>query len=136
MFPLYAALVETATSSTLGQQSSAPHFATFPVTGTTPRPPRSGCPREKPQEVSELVTTPVPVTISVEKLNPCMLELCKFFQQCLCRVDTKKLETRRYCTDYHSWYLKYTKDVCKRVKQIPFSQTLRQKCLARMCKFT
>ncbi|XP_018613078.1 uncharacterized protein hhla1 [Scleropages formosus] len=71
-------------------------------------------------------------TISEPKLQPCVLELCKFFSQCLCR-GYAKAGTVSYCVDNHPWYVQYTSEVCRRVKRVSFSKSLKQKCLAGMC---
>ena len=36
-------------------------------------------------------------TLGPHKLQPCLLELCKFFSQCLCRPDQPRTPQRRYC---------------------------------------
>ncbi|XP_046733080.1 uncharacterized protein LOC124403405 [Silurus meridionalis] len=72
-------------------------------------------------------------TISTIKLQPCVFELCKFFSQCLCRGFSPKTSLQRYCIDSHFWYEKHTVEICKRVKRITFSKSLKQKCLAKMC---
>ncbi|XP_032746584.1 LOW QUALITY PROTEIN: HERV-H LTR-associating protein 1 [Rattus rattus] len=43
----------------------------------------SNCPRPLPKEEA-ITDTPLPLTM--KKLNPCLMELCRFFQQCLCSV--------------------------------------------------
>uniref|UniRef100_A0A8C3BE24 HERV-H LTR-associating 1 n=1 Tax=Cairina moschata TaxID=8855 RepID=A0A8C3BE24_CAIMO len=81
------------------------------------------------------VTSP-PVTVIVQKINPCVMELCRFFQLCLC-VGRKKYfrkEAMRYCVEYYSWFLKNASYVCERVKRIAYSHTLKQKCLKNICK--
>ena len=35
-------------------------------------------------------------TLGAHKLQPCLLELCKFFSQCLCRADQPRTPQRRY----------------------------------------
>ncbi|KAJ8784976.1 hypothetical protein J1605_007532 [Eschrichtius robustus] len=41
----------------------------------------SGCPEPL---LKEGAVTPAPLTLAIQKLNPCLMELCRFFQQCLC----------------------------------------------------
>ncbi|XP_036375456.1 uncharacterized protein LOC118771555 [Megalops cyprinoides] len=106
---------------------------------------RPGCPWKRPElkppgaESEEaLLVTPTSSsistsTVSAHKLQPCVLELCKFFSQCLCRAYSTKARMKRYCVDTHPWYVKYTSEVCRRVKRITYSKNLKQKCLARMC---
>ncbi|KAJ8397383.1 hypothetical protein AAFF_G00439320 [Aldrovandia affinis] len=95
--------------------------------------PGLGCPWKRPEllhmggeneEPTSVIstTTTTTTTVSSQKLQPCLLELCKFFTQCLCRTYTKT-RTKRYCVDTHPWYLKYTSEICRRVKRIAFSKT-------------
>ncbi|KAM6087649.1 HERV-H LTR-associating protein 1 [Chlamydotis macqueenii] len=80
------------------------------------------------------VTSP-PVTLIVQKINPCVMELCRFFQLCLCvgqRRNSRK-ESMRYCAEYYSWFLKNASYVCERVKRVAYSRTLKQKCLKNIC---
>ncbi|XP_015210175.2 HERV-H LTR-associating protein 1 [Lepisosteus oculatus] len=96
---------------------------------------KPGCPWERPKVVNvvteAMVTTGLPVTV-IPKLNTCVMEMCRFFQRCLCRVYSKRLELR-YCAEYYSWYVKHNSEMCRKVKRIAFSKTLKQKCLAKMC---
>nr|XP_015210177.1 PREDICTED: HERV-H LTR-associating protein 1 isoform X3 [Lepisosteus oculatus] len=96
---------------------------------------KPGCPWERPKVVNvvteAMVTTELPVTV-IPKLNTCVMEMCRFFQRCLCRVYSKRLELR-YCAEYYSWYVKHNSEMCRKVKRIAFSKTLKQKCLAKMC---
>ncbi|XP_054151601.1 HERV-H LTR-associating protein 1 isoform X2 [Melozone crissalis] len=80
------------------------------------------------------VTSP-PVTLLVQKINPCVMELCRFFQLCLCvghRRYSRK-EAMRYCVEYYSWFVKNASYVCERVKRVAYSHTLKQKCLKNIC---
>ncbi|XP_032036590.1 HERV-H LTR-associating protein 1 [Aythya fuligula] len=81
------------------------------------------------------VTSP-PVTVIVQKINPCVMELCRFFQLCLCVGRRKyfRKEAMRYCVEYYSWFLKNASYVCERVKRVAYSHTLKQKCLKNICK--
>ncbi|CAL8316736.1 unnamed protein product [Gadus morhua 'NCC'] len=72
-------------------------------------------------------------TLGPHKLQPCLLELCKFFSQCLCRADQPRTPQRRYCDDSDLWYRKHTSELCGRLKRIAFSRNLKQRCLAKMC---
>ncbi|KAM9302598.1 HERV-H LTR-associating protein 1 [Morus bassanus] len=80
------------------------------------------------------VTSP-PVTLIVQKINPCVMELCRFFQLCLCVGQRRysRKEAMRYCVEYYSWFLKNASYVCKRVKRVTYSHTLKQKCLKNIC---
>ncbi|XP_069709284.1 HERV-H LTR-associating protein 1 [Phaenicophaeus curvirostris] len=80
------------------------------------------------------VTSP-PVTLIVQKISPCVMELCKFFQLCLCVGQRRysRKEAMRYCVDYYSWFLKNASYVCERVKRVAYSPTLKQKCLKNIC---
>ncbi|KAM9278925.1 HERV-H LTR-associating protein 1 [Cariama cristata] len=80
------------------------------------------------------VTSPA-VTLLLQKINPCVMELCRFFQLCLCvgqRRHSRK-EAMRYCVEYYSWFLKNASYVCERVKRVAYSHTLKQKCLKSIC---
>ncbi|NXX00065.1 HHLA1 protein, partial [Larus smithsonianus] len=80
------------------------------------------------------VTSP-PVTLIVQKINPCVMELCRFFQLCLCVGQRRysRKEAMRYCVEYYSWFLKNASYVCERVKRLAYSHTLKQKCLKNIC---
>uniref|UniRef100_A0A3Q3MR05 HERV-H LTR-associating 1 n=1 Tax=Mastacembelus armatus TaxID=205130 RepID=A0A3Q3MR05_9TELE len=60
-------------------------------------------------------------TLGAHKLQPCVLELCKFFSQCLC--SSHKTRMKRYCDDSHPWYQKHTSEVCRRVRRVSFSRS-------------
>ncbi|NXK25568.1 HHLA1 protein, partial [Arenaria interpres] len=80
------------------------------------------------------VTSP-PVTLIVQKISPCVMELCRFFQLCLCVGQRRysRKEAMRYCIEYYSWFLKNASYVCERVKRLAYSHTLKQKCLKNIC---
>ncbi|CAM4494996.1 unnamed protein product, partial [Caretta caretta] len=80
-----------------------------------------GCPQATLKEPP--MNSP-PVTFMAQKINPCVMELCKFFQQCLCvtqRRNSRK-EAMRYCIEYYSWFLKNATYICERVKRKAYSQ--------------
>eukprot|EP00076_Gallus_gallus_P018489 XP_015138606.1 HERV-H LTR-associating protein 1 [Gallus gallus] len=81
------------------------------------------------------MTSP-PVTIMLQKINPCLMELCRFFQLCLCVGQRRHSikDAMRYCVEYYSWFLKNASYVCERVKRVAYSHTLKQKCLKNICK--
>ncbi|NXT40132.1 HHLA1 protein, partial [Pelecanoides urinatrix] len=91
-----------------------------------------GCPQAILKE--SRVTSP-PVTLIVQKINPCVMELCRFFQLCLCVGQRRysRKEAMRYCVEYYSWFLKNASYVCERVKRFAYSHTLKQKCLKNIC---
>ncbi|KAJ6663139.1 hypothetical protein lerEdw1_010732 [Lerista edwardsae] len=93
----------------------------------------TGCPQVSKKGPS--VTTQTAIT--AQKINPCVMELCKFFQQCLCMRDRRysREDAMRYCMDNYSWFLKNAKYVCEKVKRMAYSNTLKQKCLASICKY-
>ncbi|XP_019402696.1 PREDICTED: HERV-H LTR-associating protein 1 [Crocodylus porosus] len=93
---------------------------------------RPGC----PQTLKASPVTSPPVTVLVQKINPCVMELCRFFQQCLCVSQRRypRQESMRYCIEYYSWFLKNATFICARVKRMAYSNTLKQKCLANICK--
>uniref|UniRef100_A0A8C3DR36 HHLA1 neighbor of OC90 n=1 Tax=Corvus moneduloides TaxID=1196302 RepID=A0A8C3DR36_CORMO len=91
-----------------------------------------GCPQAVLREPR--VTSP-PVTLIVQKINPCVMELCRFFQLCLCVGQRRysRKEAMRYCVEYYSWFVKNASYVCERVKRVTYSHTLKQKCLKNIC---
>ncbi|XP_066404478.1 HERV-H LTR-associating protein 1 [Molothrus aeneus] len=70
------------------------------------------------------VTSP-PVTLVVQKINPCVMELCRFFQLCLCVGQRRysRKEAMRYCVEYYSWFMKNASYVCERVKRVAYSHS-------------
>ncbi|XP_044223617.1 uncharacterized protein LOC122993489 isoform X3 [Thunnus albacares] len=111
---------------------------TRPVSRRTTTPSKSvetekaGCPWRR-QELTDDSVSGSTTTVGAHKLQPCVLELCKFFSQCLCRPFSHKTRMKRYCDDSHLWYEKHTSEVCRRVRRISFSRNLKQRCLTRMC---
>ncbi|XP_060099093.1 HERV-H LTR-associating protein 1 [Heteronotia binoei] len=93
----------------------------------------SRCPKAPKRETA--VTLPAATAVS-PKINPCVMELCKFFQQCLCMRQRRysREESMRYCMENYSWFLKNAAYVCGRVKRMAYSNTLKQKCLTSICK--
>ncbi|XP_014891644.1 uncharacterized protein hhla1 isoform X1 [Poecilia latipinna] len=87
---------------------------------------RPGCPWRRPEPGGEAET------LGELKLQPCILELCRFFSQCLCR-PLSPTRTKRYCDDSFLWYEEHTFEVCRRVKRVSFSRNLKQRCLSKMC---
>ncbi|XP_050925706.1 HERV-H LTR-associating protein 1 [Lates calcarifer] len=92
-----------------------------------------GCPWRRPEPSVESTSSSSMTTVSAHKLQPCVLELCKFFSQCLCRPFNHKTRMKRYCDDSHLWYEKHTSEVCRRVRRLSFSRNLKQRCLTKMC---
>ncbi|XP_054241589.1 HERV-H LTR-associating protein 1 [Indicator indicator] len=77
-----------------------------------------------PQAIlKESRATSPPVTLTVQKINPCVMELCRFFQLCLCVGQRRysRKESMRYCVEYYSWFLKNASYVCERVKRVAYS---------------
>ncbi|KAM4689194.1 uncharacterized protein O3C94_007341 [Discoglossus pictus] len=64
------------------------------------------------------VTTP-PNTITFQKVNPCVMELCRFFHHCLCNSQRQysRQETQRHCIQYYSWYLRNATYICEKVQR-------------------
>ncbi|NXS40138.1 HHLA1 protein, partial [Balaeniceps rex] len=81
-----------------------------------------GCPQAILKD--SRVTSP-PVTLIVQKINPCVMELCRFFQLCLCVGQRRysRKEAMRYCVEYYSWFLKNASYVCERVKRVAYSHS-------------
>ncbi|XP_057163930.1 HERV-H LTR-associating protein 1 [Ursus arctos] len=86
--------------------------------------------------LEEGAITAAPLTLAIQKLNPCLMELCRFFQQCLCmsRKREDRTEAMRYCLEYYAWFLKNATHICQRVERVPHSRTLKQKCLQNICQ--
>ncbi|XP_039670846.1 uncharacterized protein LOC120567839 [Perca fluviatilis] len=98
---------------------------------------KPGCPWRR-TELADIPLSGNPLsgattTVGAHKLQPCVLELCKFFSQCLCRPSGNKTRMKRYCDDSHLWYEKHTLEVCRRVRRVSFSRNLKQRCLTKMC---
>ncbi|KAI1902042.1 hypothetical protein AGOR_G00040640 [Albula goreensis] len=137
-----------ASSTTTSTTTTTSSATTVRMATQSPFKERPGCPWKRPEQIytrgeneelaaflpttTAITSTSTATTVSAHKLQPCVLELCKFFSQCLCRPYIKA-KTKRYCLDTHSWYVKYTSEICRRVKRIAYSKNLKQKCLARMC---
>ncbi|XP_044102894.1 HERV-H LTR-associating protein 1 [Neovison vison] len=86
--------------------------------------------------LEERAITAAPLTLAIQKFNPCLMELCRFFQQCLCMSQKReaRAEAMRYCLQYYSWFLKNATYICQRVKRVSHSHTLKQKCLQNICQ--
>ncbi|XP_036876652.2 HERV-H LTR-associating protein 1 [Manis javanica] len=86
--------------------------------------------------LKEGAKTAASVTPAIQKLSPCLMELCRFFQQCLCRSQRRdpRVEAMRYCLEHYSWFLKNATYICQRVERVSHSHTLKQKCLENICK--
>uniref|UniRef100_A0A8C3X7T9 HHLA1 neighbor of OC90 n=1 Tax=Catagonus wagneri TaxID=51154 RepID=A0A8C3X7T9_9CETA len=86
--------------------------------------------------LGEATVTAVPLPLAVQKLNPCLMELCRFFQQCLCLSQKRdpRMEAVSYCLEYYSWFLRNATYICRRVRRVFHSRTLKQKCLENICK--
>ncbi|XP_023558375.1 HERV-H LTR-associating protein 1 [Octodon degus] len=107
-------------------------------------PGREAAPAPAPHQVSrcpqsllkEGTMTAPPITLAIQKFTPCLMELCRFFQQCLCGSQGRNptTETIRYCLEYYSWFLKNATLVCQKVKRVNHSPTLKQKCLENICR--
>ncbi|XP_026230431.1 uncharacterized protein LOC113171909 [Anabas testudineus] len=125
--PVHPTVGSTNTRRTTGPLSRRTTTPSTPVQTEKP-----GCPWRRPELTSEWASSST-TTVSAHKLQPCVLELCKFFSQCLCRPFSHKTRLKRYCDDSHLWYEKHTSEVCRRVRRISFSRNLKQRCLTKMC---
>ncbi|XP_053323894.1 HERV-H LTR-associating protein 1 [Spea bombifrons] len=76
------------------------------------------------------------ITLVFQKVNPCVMELCRFFHQCLCvsQQQYSRHKTQRHCTSYYTWYLRNATYICEKFKRNSHTRTLRQKCLVNICK--
>ncbi|XP_044306355.1 HERV-H LTR-associating protein 1 [Varanus komodoensis] len=90
-----------------------------------------GCPQGV-KKGSPLITLSSPI----QTLKPCVMELCKFYQQCFCTRDRRysREKPARYCMENYSWFLKNATYICEKVQRTAYSKTLKQKCLAMICK--
>uniref|UniRef100_A0A8D1QCA3 HERV-H LTR-associating 1 n=1 Tax=Sus scrofa TaxID=9823 RepID=A0A8D1QCA3_PIG len=86
--------------------------------------------------LGEGTVTATPLPLAIRKLNPCLMELCRFFQQCLCMSQSRdpRMEAVRYCLDNYSWFLRNATYICQRARRVFHSHTLKQKCLENICK--
>ncbi|KAF3698626.1 HERV-H LTR-associating protein 1 Precursor [Channa argus] len=129
--PSRLALVHPSAGPTVARRTTWPLSRT-----TTPSRPvateKPGCPWRRAELTGERVSGST-TTVSAHKLQPCVLELCKFFSQCLCRPLSHRTRMKRYCDDSHLWYEKHTSEVCRRVRRVSFSRNLKQRCLKKMC---
>ncbi|XP_078007925.1 HERV-H LTR-associating protein 1 [Phascolarctos cinereus] len=91
-----------------------------------------GCPQPL---LKDKDMTTLPLTLSLQKINPCVMELCRFFQQCLCvsQKQYSRKDTTRFCIEYYSWFLRNATYICQRVTRMAHSHTLKQKCLSNIC---
>uniref|UniRef100_A0A8D2J0S7 HERV-H LTR-associating 1 n=1 Tax=Varanus komodoensis TaxID=61221 RepID=A0A8D2J0S7_VARKO len=71
-----------------------------------------GCPQGV-KKGSPLITLSSPI----QTLKPCVMELCKFYQQCFCTRD------RRYCMENYSWFLKNATYICEKVQRTAYSKS-------------
>ncbi|XP_015684738.1 HERV-H LTR-associating protein 1 [Protobothrops mucrosquamatus] len=74
--------------------------------------------------------------LTVQKLNPCVMELCRFYQRCFCTRDRSysRDHAMRYCVENYPWFFKNAAFICEKVKRSTYSKTLKQKCLKYICK--
>ncbi|KAM8966806.1 uncharacterized protein RCH25_025432 [Pelodytes ibericus] len=68
---------------------------------------------------AKLAATSPSITLLFQKVNPCVMELCSFYHQCLCLSQEKysRHQTQRHCIHYYSWYLKNASFICEKVKR-------------------
>ncbi|KAM7075771.1 LOW QUALITY PROTEIN: HERV-H LTR-associating protein 1 [Molossus nigricans] len=99
----------------------------------SPTRPASGCPQ---QLLREGPVTAAPPRLATQKLNTCLMELCRFFQQCLCVSQRRDpgTEAGRHCLEYYSWFLKGATSLCQKARRLSHSHTLKQRCLENICK--
>ncbi|XP_077019430.1 HERV-H LTR-associating protein 1 [Tamandua tetradactyla] len=139
-------------TDTPGTQTPRPTNAAAPKYPQTGDPAAAGpsVPREQPALLpglhrvsgcSQLLhhegPLPAPrLVLAAQKLSPCLMELCRFFQQCLCVAPqaTTRAAAVRYCLEYYSWFLKNATYICQRLNRVSHSHTLKQKCLENICK--
>ncbi|XP_036597440.1 HERV-H LTR-associating protein 1 [Trichosurus vulpecula] len=105
-------------------QSQTPPFPKLHLVSRCPQPP-----------LKDKDMTTLPLTLSLQKINPCVMELCRFFQQCLCisQKPYSRKDTTRFCIEYYSWFLRSATYICQRVTRMDHPHTLKQKCLSNIC---
>ncbi|XP_070604751.1 otoconin-90 [Erythrolamprus reginae] len=62
--------------------------------------------------------------LTVQKLNPCVMELCKFYQRCFCTRDRSysRDHAMRYCIENYPWFFKNAAFICEKVKRSTYSK--------------
>ncbi|KAM9307744.1 uncharacterized protein PAF06_011876 [Gastrophryne carolinensis] len=70
------------------------------------------------QQAKLAMTTPSTAPV-FPKVNSCIMELCRFFQQCLCTSQERysRHKKKRKCIHYYAWYLKNASYVCDKVQR-------------------
>ncbi|XP_069075344.1 HERV-H LTR-associating protein 1 [Pleurodeles waltl] len=121
----------------------------YPLTESLPaRPPSHATEEVKPPpftythsrclqaNLKEIEVTASPVMLLIQNINPCVMELCRFFHQCLCVSERRspRKESQRYCIQNYSWYLKHATYICERAKRNVHAYTLKQICLTNICR--
>ncbi|XP_069777756.1 uncharacterized protein [Narcine bancroftii] len=75
--------------------------------------------------------------VGSQNINQCVLELCRFFQRCLCKIK-RRIQSKRtaimYCTDYYSWYLAQKNNICRITEYFTKIKSLMKICLSKICK--
>ncbi|XP_072324734.1 HERV-H LTR-associating protein 1 isoform X2 [Scyliorhinus torazame] len=111
--------------------STAPNIVLQSTPSIIVRPLKSYCGHVAKPKEEEMPTA------GSQNINHCVLELCRFFQRCLCKIVRRSQSKRsavRYCTDYYSWYLTQKTDICQITKHFSLLKSLRKKCLSKICK--
>ncbi|XP_072010702.1 HERV-H LTR-associating protein 1 [Engystomops pustulosus] len=99
---------------------------------------------------TKLEVTPPSVTSVVPRVTSCIMELCRFYQQCLCTNQDyySRHKKQRQCIQFYTWYLRNATNICEKLQRKPHRHTmdvnktpgmgsrraLKQKCLANICK--
>uniref|UniRef100_A0A3Q1JYG5 HERV-H LTR-associating 1 n=1 Tax=Anabas testudineus TaxID=64144 RepID=A0A3Q1JYG5_ANATE len=92
--PVHPTVGSTNTRRTTGPLSRRTTTPSTPV--QTEKPGKDfSCPWRRPELTSEWASSST-TTVSAHKLQPCVLELCKFFSQCLCRPFSHKTRLKRF----------------------------------------
>uniref|UniRef100_UPI0037E7291A HERV-H LTR-associating protein 1 n=1 Tax=Semicossyphus pulcher TaxID=241346 RepID=UPI0037E7291A len=131
-FPTRLSPARPTAGPTLARRTTGPLSRRTTIPSRSLETEKPGCPWRRP-ELHDVSASGSTTTVSAHKLQPCVLELCKFFSQCLCRPFSHKTRMKRYCDDSHLWYEKHTSEVCRRVRRVSFSRNLKQRCLMKMC---
>ncbi|XP_056378751.1 uncharacterized protein LOC130274443 isoform X3 [Hyla sarda] len=70
---------------------------------------------------TKLEVTPPSITSVVPKISSCVMELCRFYQQCLCTNQElySRYKKHRQCIQFYSWYLKNATYICEKLQGKP-----------------
>ncbi|XP_077127364.1 otoconin-90 isoform X1 [Ranitomeya variabilis] len=70
---------------------------------------------------TKLEVSPPSVTSVFPRISSCVMELCRFYQQCLCTIQGQysRHKKQRQCVQFYSWYLKNATYICEKLQRKP-----------------